>query len=113
MKRISIQGDGNCCFSAVAHGLLNSTFPSSLNIRHPQLDLSSISVLSQQLREIIVKEWRENAEYYAGFLVEGNNIMEEAEKFLQAGIFDSDLGDSATTLANALGIHFVVFTTLE
>lgn len=40
--------------------------------------------------------------------------MEEAEKFLQAGIFDSYLGNTVLlALTNALGIHFVVFTTLE
>ena len=40
--------------------------------------------------------------------------MEEAKKFLQPGIFNSDLGDTVLlSLSNALGIQFVVFTTME
>lgn len=49
----------------------------------------------------------------SGFLTDFD-ILSEAEKFLEPGFFNSDLGYTVLlALANALGIQFVVFTTLE
>ena len=56
MKRVAIVGDGNCCFSAVAFGIMNTSFTPSLNSIHPELTMSSLEVLSKQLRGVAVKE---------------------------------------------------------
>lgn len=54
-----------------------------LNSVYPDLMMSSLEVLNKQLREVVVKEWKENPTYYDVFLVE-YDILEEADKFLQA-----------------------------
>ena len=113
MKRVSVAGDGNCCFVAAAHGRISTKFPTPLKDIHPQLTLHCVQTLSRELRQIVVREWQQNAEYYSGFLVECD-ILQEAEKFLQTTFFNSDLGDTVLlALANALNIQFVVFTTPE
>ena len=115
LKRQEVSKDGNCCFVAVAIGLqfINTNISSELKIVHPELRYNCVHSLSQQLRQIAVREWTNNSSYYTDFLGECN-IQEEAEKFNQLGYFYSDLGDTVLhALSKALGIHFIVFTTLE
>lgn len=113
MKRVPIDGDGNCCFVAIAHGLQLLKRRNSADSLNQHLDFNCIKNLSQQLRQIVVKEWRDNTEYYSDFLVDCD-IKQEADKFLQSGFFASDLGDTVLLgIANALGIQFIVFTSQE
>ena len=84
MGRLSIVGDGNCCFCAVAYSLnMNHksiceslpTFFSSIGIANAEH--SSQTALAQKLREIALQEWQNNYEEYEGFLFT-SNVMQES-----------------------------------
>ena len=115
MKRHYIEGDGNCCFSAVAFSLsnnaalileYNSEFFASLGI-NPNDDLQSRSM---QLRNLTVTEWTNNSQEYEGFVPEVN-IADEAKKFLVSGYFYGDLADTIVlALSNTLGLPFIIFS---
>ena len=73
---------------------------------------TDVNVLSKTLRELAVKEWRENEDEYQGFLVH-SNVSEEAEHFLQCGYFEGELGDTMVlALSNALGLPIIVFSSI-
>ena len=113
MKQLHVIGDGNCCFSAVAQGLINLSSSVQLDSFHQSLTSSCLETVSKQLRCIAVEEWTQHADYYSGFLIDCN-VVEEAQKFLNPGTFNCDLGDTVLlSLANALSIQFIVFTTME
>lgn len=80
MKRLVIEGDGNCCFSAVAQGLVNLSSSIQMDSLHQTLISSCPPTFAQQLRCIAVEEWQKNAEYYSGFLVDCY-VVEEAQIF--------------------------------
>ena len=79
LKRQEVSKDGNCCFVAVAIGLqfINTNISSELKIVHPELRYNCVHSLSQQLRQIAIREWTNNSSYYTDFLGECN-IQEEA-----------------------------------
>ena len=91
---------------AVSQGLINLLPSIQLNSFHQSLTSSSLPTLSNQLRCIAVGEWQQN---YSGFLIDCD-VVEEAQKFLQPGMFNSDLGDTVLlSLANALSIPVCCF----
>ena len=116
LQRHPIPGEGNCCFSSVAFALItnhdvlmqhNSSFFTS-----KKLVTTDVDVLSKTLRELAVKEWRENEDEYQGCLVH-SNVSEEAEHFLQCGYFEGELGDTMVlALSNALGLPIIVFSSI-
>ena len=85
-----INGDGNCLFSAVAFALkANAT---SLNLYDPnfimenKLEINDLKKLARVLRDLMVKEWKDNASYYQGFLTSTTSTVDiEADNFLQSG----------------------------
>ena len=104
MKRHHIDGDGNCCFSAVAHGLLRQStmichqcphFFSSIGL---QTEGNDVKTVSEHLRHLTIEEWRLNQQDYEGF-VPGIDVQQEAKKFSESGYF---LGDLADTIVLAL-----------
>lgn len=120
-----MHGDLNCTpsvemvivfFSAAAFTLIINhkglveqypTFFSSHDI-----DCNNLEALSRKLRELTVKEWRENEDDYAGFLTE-SSVHEEAERFSQQGFFDGQLGDTMVlALSNVLGLPIFVITSI-
>lgn len=112
-----VAGDGNCCFRAVACSLImNEKAITSLkadffNITGGAMSSDSVG-LSKTLRELAVKEWKENVMYYEGF-IEGS-VAEEAEKFLQDGVFSGPLGDTMVlALSNALSIPITIFSSIR
>ena len=90
MKRQEVSKDGNCCFTSVSIGPLGSP----MKTLHPELNFDSSEIMSQQLRQVAVKEWKENAEHYRLYVGNGD-VCDEADKFKQLGYFSSDLGDSS------------------
>ena len=115
MVRHKIDGDGNCCFSAVAFSLVAT---SSLIIENNPIYLEeigldateSLHLLSLKLRKLTVKEWTNNPQDYEGF-VPGVDVTEEAIKFLQNGYFFGELADTIVlALSNLLGIPFIIFS---
>ena len=74
MKCHSIDGNGNCCFTAVAFALLtnsqqisqhSTTFFTNLGIQ-----LTDLKHISIQPRSLTVAEWKANQQDYDGFLTQ-------------------------------------------
>ena len=111
-----ILGDGNCCFSAFAFGLITNREGlvqqcPTLFSSH-DLDYTNLEILSVKLRELAVNEWRENEADYAGFLTE-SSVRKEAERFSQSGCFDGQLGDTTVlALSNVLGLPLIIITSI-
>ena len=112
-----IEGDGNCCFSAVAFSLkANFSFLSDshkLFYFSCGLDLSGdMQSIASQLRKLTVSEWIEHSELYEGFLTDVS-IEKEAPKFLVPGYFHGDLADTMlTSLSNVLQTPIIVFSSI-
>ena len=90
MTRLSVTGDGNCCFIAIAEALGILYNNSSTNIERDMKSLpvnfgSGDTQVNQELREL-VQEWIEHNIYYQDFLSEGT-VQEEASKFLVNDFF--------------------------
>ena len=117
MSKHDVEGDGNCCFSAIAFSISRST--SLLTEEHKEimkthgLDLSmDLPNMSITLRQLAVSEWIANSSYYQGFVTH-ISVEEEARKFLTPGFFHGDLADTMlTSLANALGMPIIVFSSI-
>ena len=118
MKRHCVAGDGNCFFAAMALGLINDKskyteykpdFFTSLGLHEP----FDVTALSRKLRILAVQEWKSHASDYEGF-IKNLSILEEADKFMQDGYFDSALGDTVVlALSNALCLPIFVFSSID
>ena len=116
MERHYIDGDGNCCFSAVAYGLFRHFtmicqqcphFFSSIGLR---IDGNDVKTVSEHLRQLTIQEWRSNPQDYEGF-VPGMDVQQEAMKFSESGYFFGDLADTIVlALSNLLGLPLIIFT---
>ena len=112
LTKVAVEGDGNCCFRSVAVALKHLASVDQLS--NIPVDVKSLSEaqLSEQLRHLAVDEWQSNKTFYQEFLV-SSNIDEEAERFLQPGHFNSELGNSMVlALSNALQLPVVVLTSI-
>lgn len=111
-----ILGDGNCFFSAVAFSLI---IKEQEFIQHDpnfffanSLETNDQKKLGMKLRELIVKEWKNNVNYYQDFVQ--CNVDEEADKFLQSGVYCGELGDTMVlALANALQVSIIVLSSIQ
>ena len=117
MQKHVVDGDGNCCFSAVAFSLVTN-FPllsdhQQCFLRTSGLDLlADMNTLALQLRQLTVAEWIEHPFLYEGFLSDVC-IQEEAPKFLVPGYFYGDLADTMlTALSNTLQTPIIVFSSI-
>ena len=114
----NIQGDGNCCFSAVAFsltvnwGILTDEERTSL----ASCGLSSSmnkEVMAAQLRKLAVEEWVSNSSYYES-LVDTVQVEQEGMKFLLPGYFHGDLADTMVlAIANAIHATIIVFSSSQ
>jgi len=118
MYKHTVEGDGDCCFSAVDFSLINNLrLLSGSNKKFLQdlgIDLSmDLPAMAMQLRKITVREWLENSSYYEGFLMDVC-VEQEAPKFLESGYFHGNLADTMiTALSNALHTPVMVFSSIE
>lgn len=112
-----VVGDGNCFFSAVAFYLIineqaflqhDSKFFTSKG-----LETSDHNKLSMMHRQLTVKEWKSNASFYQNLLIT-NNVVLEADKYLQSGVYCGELGDTMVlALSNALQLVTIVLTSIN
>lgn len=117
-KLFPISGDGNCLFSAVAFSLLQNK---NYLIKHDQNFFVSRNLEADRdrlritLRKLAVLEWKNNEDIYKGFLTSNStSVTEEADKFLEGGYYNSELGDTmVTALANGLELVIVVLTSID
>ena len=114
MQHHCIEGDGNCCFSAVAFGLLTNSI--MITCDHPhffpdigvQIECEDLQSLSALLRMLVVQEWISNAHDY----VPGTDVQQEALKYVE-GYFFGELADTIVlALANVLGLPLIIFTSI-
>ena len=119
MYRHSVEGDGNCCFSAAALSLtLNWEAFNDEEIGalascglEPSMDVTTIAT---HLRKLMVDEWLANASYYQSFMVDSTQVEQEAVKFLDSGYFYGDLADTMVlAIANSLNLSIIVFSSMQ
>lgn len=111
MQRVN--GDGNCFFSSVLLALKN--IATVVNLKDGiMINLQEITATEfiTKLRERLVDEWVSNAELYIGQTsYEFDEYINEANKFLHDGFFNSELGDTMVNcLSNALGVVIILFS---
>lgn len=118
MRRHCIEGDGNCCFSAVAFGLLKNSMMITSDYQHffsdigLQIEGEDLQSLSAYLRMLVVQEWISNAQDYEGF-VPGIDVQQEALKYVENGYFFGELANTIVlALANVLGLTLIIFTSI-
>ena len=90
MKCHSIDGDGNCCFTAVAFAILTNSLQISRHsttfFNNLGIQLTDLKHISTRLRSLTVAEWKANQHDYHGFLTQ-IDIQQEANNFMQSGYF--------------------------
>ena len=105
-RRIQVDGDGNCCFKAVAIAIKHMQESPDMSVKEHlrtlPVDLTVDSQgLAYQLRLIGVSEWLEHKDYYHSFLT-SEEVESSAVMFLQPGYFHGELGNTIVlALANA------------
>ena len=119
MCRQKVEGDGNCCFSAVAFSITVNWDAFTEEEREVLLShgLSSsmnLTLMADHLRKLAVDEWLENPLYYQSFLVDSVQVEQEARKFLLPGYFYGDLADTMVlSIANAINTTIIVFSSIQ
>ena len=123
LKAIDVPEDGDCLFTSIAiyiEQLLTSqsALPQSLINHFQGIGITSTmprDVLTSYLREVLVHEWLSNQDRYQPFFSSTiSNFESESLKYLERGVFSSDIGDAMLLgLSNALQIPIVVFTSVE
>ena len=119
MCKVSIDGDGNCCFNAVAFSILNN-FQSFNDDYKVYLETFGLNIkannaqeVSLKLRELTVAKWLENSSSYQEFLPE-INIHAEATKFLSPRYYYEDLADTMIlAMSNVLNATTIVFSSIK
>ena len=125
MQKVTIPGNGNCFFLALATMILqqlsNNTLSSEAKTHLERIGLvkasnapnADVTEVATTLCQLIADEWLSNPAAYEPFLTSEQNYYTEAIAFLQEGHFAAELGNS-TPLAssNALRIPILVFTSM-
>ena len=116
MKRVPVDGDGDCIFHSIACGLQQLSRAKNahaLTILRTASNNSTSATeqLVWHLRQLVASEWMgPNSDEYQSFLSSAQ-LLTEAPRFLQRGVHCGELGDLViTAMANALKIPIVVFT---
>lgn len=87
MQKYVMEGDGNCCFSAVAFSLISNSYLLHEQHKHHLQSLGlDVSDIGLKLRQITVNEWIQHSSMYEGFLIDVS-IEREAPKFFKPGYF--------------------------
>ena len=119
LELVPVEGDGNCCFTAVGKGLQhilleNITDKSSFveHINFLGLQISDLQQTSLQLRKLTVDEWSGcNKGFYENFLTSSQCIDDAARKFSEPGYYENDLGDlMILALCNVLRVPIIIFS---
>ena len=123
-QQLPMPGDGDCflhCISTtlryfLTRGQENSkliTYLKSIGINTEMSNVDKINVL----RQLIVQEFTgPNRHLYEPFMITSNtnSYDEEAQKFLQPGHYDSELGNCVPlAMSNILQMPLVIFTSME
>ena len=115
MCQQNVQGDGNCCFSAVAFRKWEAFTDRERDALQSRGLFSSMSIITMavHLRKLAVEEWLSNSLYYQSFLVDSVRVEEEAMKFLLPEYFHEDLAETMGLLIafSSIQCHPVVVVT--
>lgn len=119
LVRHRVRRDGNCLLYSVAYSLKMQVEQGNADLRLTLDTLridpnSSLSQIAAILRICVAKEWLgDHSEFYQSFMTE-NQLLIEAEKFLQDGAYAMDIGDLAiAALSNLLQSPLVIFTSIQ
>ena len=111
--------DGNCLFYSIVHNLKFQVNNGNVELgkflqSHGIHIHDSFEDLIAILRCLVVEEWLgEFSDYYQGFMT-GNQLQQQARKFLDSGEFASNVGDLViTAISNILKAPVVILTSAK
>ena len=112
-------GDGDCFFHCISESLTSIAENSDIESHLKSIGLSRDMPENEKvivLRRLIVEEFfGQNRHVYEPFLVTSTDFYEkEAQKFLEPGFYDSELGNCIPlAISNILQLPIVIFTSME
>lgn len=121
LQRMSVPGDGDCCFASVSYGIdyffdTNHEVCShlqALNLAPNQPVVERISIL----RKLVIDEWLGlNSEQYSLHLTSPHQCTfeETAMSFIEQGICDCELGNSVLlAMTNVLRIPIIIYSSIS
>lgn len=119
-KRVEVEGDGNCLFSAISLAIINRLRDSdlllqqrlaSLGLSVERIEHISVGSIACSLRQLMVSEWLENTDIYQDFTT--IDIRQAAHTYMSDGEFTGDLGDlMVLTSSNLLNTQTTLFTSI-
>jgi len=118
LKRITVNGDGNCLFTSVATALIAQLQSGHLDVKATltrigvqEKDCYNPVVVARALRAAVVDEWLgETSDHYQGF--SSVDIRSHAEEY--SGEFAGELGDlMVMIIANIIRLPLLLFTNVE
>ena len=112
-------GDGNYLFTSVAANVILQINSGNVFIEQVLIDLGiardnfdNITNLQHSLRQLTVREWMGNLEFYQSFVTV--DLSSICEQYFESGQFGGELGDLiVVTLANVLQHPIIVFTSVS
>lgn len=118
LMKLPVPKDGDCFFTYVLLALKilnkNANLGLKTDIKNLPVDVEAenTETMSKMLRRLVYNEWVEFPQHYEDYLI-GENLVEEASKFLVQGFFMSSLGDTVVSaLCNALKIPIIVLSSI-
>ena len=125
MRKVTIPGNGNCFFLALATMILqqlsNNTLSSEAKTHFERIGLvktsnapnADVTEVATTLRRLVVDKWLSNPGDYEPFLTSEQNYYTEVMAFLQEDHLTAELGNSLPVAAsNARRIPILVFTSM-
>ena len=121
MQRVDVRGDGNCLFYALSYGLIDRMKTEKNGFGHQVQRVFPLSAdlhpkeFADRLRQICVNQWKSKGNLYRQFIdTHRISFDKELRKFAHDGVCDSALGDIVPlTIANALNVQIIIFTSLS
>ena len=91
VRRVHVQGDGNCLFTSIAHSLVqrvkdgdHATTERLHLIGVPLYHFQDVNYIQRLLRIRMVEEWNDHLEYYQGFITA--DISTLTHEYLQSAL---------------------------
>lgn len=109
--QVKVVGDGNCLFTSVAANVISQINLGNefikqvlLNLGITTDNLDNITILQHALRQLTVREWMSNLDFYQSFVTV--DLASTCEQYSASGEFGGELGD-------LMVVHWQIFSSIR